>query len=303
MLTIFSAPKAFDEEFERIQRNALGSWRALGDELEIVLIGDEAGVAEAAATIHAIHMPGVKSNEWGTPLVNDLFRIGSEVASGEWLAYVNADIVLLRDFLESLQALRDFPRPALVIGRRWDLDFRECIEFSDPAWESRVAALVRAQGVLHHPAGMDYFLFRRGAWEEIPPFALGRTMWDNWLVYSARARGIAVVDATRSILAVHQNHGYGPQVRAYDWVWNGPEAKRNLELAGGLDHYFTNEDATHYLQGGNVRLALDWEHLSRRCARLWILWPPAAALRDFYGRTSKLIYATRVRIARWRGRI
>lgn len=303
MLTVFAVPKAFDGEFGRIQRNALGSWRALGDELEIVLIGDEAGVAEEAAAIGAVHVPLVRCDEWGAPLVNEVFRIGSEVAKGELQAYVNADILLMRDFLGVLEALKGFRRPVLVIGQRWDLDFQEAIDFSDPTWENRIALEVSARGTLHHPSGMDYFLFRRGAWKEIPPFALGRTMWDNWLVYSARSRGLAVVDATPSLLAVHQDHSYGPRPEAYDWVWAGPQAQKNLELAKGFDHYFTNEDATHRLVGGKVRIALDREHLTRRWARFWILWPPAAAFSGFLRRISKLIYGARVRVARWRGRI
>jgi hypothetical protein len=303
MLTLFAVPKAFEGEFARIQRNALGSWRAMGRDVEIVLIGDERGVGEEAAQIHAVHQPKVRRDEWGTPLVNDVFRIGAEMAKGEWLAYANADILLPRNLPGLLEELVDFRKPMLVVGQRWDLDWEETIEFADPGWEEKIIEAVRGRGRLHPPSGIDYFLFRRGVWPEIPPFALGRTMWDNWLVYSARSRGIAVVDATGSLPAVHQNHGYGTLPTDPEWVWRGPQAERNLQLAGGLDHYFTIEDATHRLEGGRIHLALDGEHLRRRREKLWILWPPAVALRAFSSRAGHQVYGLRVRVAKWRGRI
>ena len=43
---------------------------------------------------------------------------------------------------------------------------------------------------------------------EIPPFALGRWYWDNWLVYRARRLGGALIDASACVMAIHQNHDY-----------------------------------------------------------------------------------------------
>lgn len=302
MVTLFAVPKAFHGEFALIQRNALRSWRAMGQEVEIVLIGDEPGIAEQAAAIRALHAPVVQRDRWGTPLVSDVFRIGAETATGEWLGYVNADILLTRDVLDALCELRGFRKALLVVGQRWDLDLAETIDFSDSAWEGRIRKEVSTRGRLHPPSGIDYFFFRPGIWKSIPPFALGRTMWDNWLVYSARSRGLAVIDATRDILAVHQNHGYGRDAVDSNWVWKGPQAERNLELAGGLDHYFTIEDATHRLEGGKVRPTLDRGHLSRRWKTLPMLWPPAATLSGSWQKASRAVYKVRVRLAKWRGR-
>ena len=49
MLTIFTAPKPFtNPHIDLIQRNAIRSWVALGPEVEVLLIGEEEGLAEAA---------------------------------------------------------------------------------------------------------------------------------------------------------------------------------------------------------------------------------------------------------------
>jgi len=48
-LTIFSAPKPFsDPHIATIQRNAIRSWRELGAEVDVILVGEEPGLAEAA---------------------------------------------------------------------------------------------------------------------------------------------------------------------------------------------------------------------------------------------------------------
>ncbi|NBC18953.1 MAG: hypothetical protein GVY18_16755, partial [Bacteroidetes bacterium] len=48
MLTLFTIPKPFAGHIGVIQRNALESWRRLDSDVEIILCGDDAGVAKTA---------------------------------------------------------------------------------------------------------------------------------------------------------------------------------------------------------------------------------------------------------------
>ena len=51
-LTIFTSPKPFtDPHIATIQRNAIRSWQSLGEEVEVLLIGEEPGIAEAAVDL------------------------------------------------------------------------------------------------------------------------------------------------------------------------------------------------------------------------------------------------------------
>ena len=68
-------------------------------------------------------------NEQGTPLVSSIFANARQASDSPLLAYVNADILLLPDFLA---AARDVSRQAgnfLVIGQRWDLDVTQLLDF------------------------------------------------------------------------------------------------------------------------------------------------------------------------------
>jgi len=49
-LTIFTTPKPFtNPHIATIQRNALANWQALGSDVTVIVLGDEAGATEAAA--------------------------------------------------------------------------------------------------------------------------------------------------------------------------------------------------------------------------------------------------------------
>ena len=303
MITLFSIPKAFAGPFARIQRNALGSWRALSPEIDIIVLGDEQGSAEAARAVGARHLPEVELTSAGTPRVDAVFAAAERAAPTDLLAYVNADILLLPDFLAGVEvAARRLPR-FLMVGRRWDLDFEDTIDFADLGWEANLRRTVRERAVLHKPWGIDYFVFRRGLWREMPPFAVGRTMWDNWLIFSARAQHVPVVDATAAVTAVHQNHDYSHAGGGRQEVWKGPEAKRNMALAGGLDHFFTIDDATHRLRAGRLTRVLDWAHLRRGWHTLPVLSPAAGRLHRLARAVGATIYRARRQVARWRGRI
>ncbi|MGQ9834042.1 MAG: glycosyl transferase family 2, partial [Candidatus Villigracilaceae bacterium] len=70
LLTLFSAPKPFtDPHIAVIQRNAIQSWLRLPD-VEVILLGDEAGLAQVAAEFGVKHLPEVACNPSGTPLIS-----------------------------------------------------------------------------------------------------------------------------------------------------------------------------------------------------------------------------------------
>jgi hypothetical protein len=125
VLTIFCLPKAFQGRNAALQRNALASWVRLDPRPEILVFGNDEGVAEAAAKIGARHVPEVTRNEYGTPLVNSIFEQAQRLAASDLVCYVNADIVLLSDFLPAVARVARAKRRFLLCGQRWDLDMPE----------------------------------------------------------------------------------------------------------------------------------------------------------------------------------
>ncbi len=222
-LTIFSAPKPFtNPHIAVIQRNAIQSWLHLEmgktssahfkPEVDVFLVGEEEGMREVASENSIPLLANVRRNESGTPLVSSIFDLARQASDSPYLAYVNGDILLLPDILRAIHQIaeemtRQTGRQFLLIGQRWDLDVKELLDFS-PGWADRLQAMARGKGRLHAPAGSDYFVFPRSAFNEMPDFAIGRAGWDNWMIYHARQHGWPVIDGTPALMVIHQSHDY-----------------------------------------------------------------------------------------------
>lgn len=278
MVTFFTIPKPFtDRHTSAIQQNAIRSWLASCSRREVILYGDDPGVDSAAAELGVRHVADVQRTEHGTPLLDSVFAHAQKHARFEAVCYLNSDIIVLTDLAA---VARDFGTGTfLVAGQRWNLDVREAIDFTSPTWARDVWRTVREKGTLYSPNGIDYFLFPRGCFAEIPPFAVGRPGWDNWLIYHARSRGVPVVDASRTIRVVHQNHDYRHVPLARDSLsWEGPEADHNRALVGDLHRLFTLHHATHVLLGRSKLPALFPPYLPYRLRAFSVLHPAAAPM-------------------------
>jgi hypothetical protein len=246
MLTLFSVPKPFRGTTAVIQRNAIRSWTALGQDVQVVLVGDEKGAAEVADEVGADHVTGLATNEHGTPRLDDAFERVDRIALHERRCFLNGDIVLLDDFLPAVRAVEELAPAALLVGRSIDLDVRDELDLSAPAGRAAVARAAGARGTRRGPAAMDYFVFPTALFESLPPFLVGRAGYDNWLVWRARQEG-PVVDATEAIGAIHQAHTYEHVAGGKEEAYYGQEAAENVALAGGRSRIFTLHDASYRL--------------------------------------------------------
>jgi len=199
-----------------------------------------------------------------------MFDVAQEIATHSRLCYVNADIILLSDFTAAVQRVP--VSSFLMVGQRWDLDVDEPVDFSLSDWETEMRRHVRNRGSLHSPMAIDYFVFTRGLFTEMPAFAVGRPAWDNWMIHRARSLRVPVINATPVVTAVHQDHEYG-HPRGRVGIYRGPEATRNRALAGGPVYVFDVRDATHVLTEAGVKRSLGREHLKRRLETLPVLSP------------------------------
>ncbi len=249
MLTIFTIPKSFSGRINIIQRNAILSWTMLRPKCEIILFGDEEGVAETAKEFTIRHVSEIKKNEFSTPLLDSAFNLAQELATNNIMVYVNADIILMSDFIPAIQSVK---KPLFLLsGRRWDLDIKEEIKFDEADWEDELGNLVAKEGKPHGFSGIDYFVFPRNLQHDLPSFAVGRPGWDNWLIYRIRSLGIPVIDATIAISVVHQNHDYSHCLGGKRD--KGPEAQKNFELAGGFSNMLSLRDADRVLTKNGLK--------------------------------------------------
>ena len=246
MLTILSTPKAFTGLFAVIQRNAIESWTTLEPRPEIILFGRDPGTAEICEELGLRHVPDVATNEQGTPLLSDMFMTGQALAANPVVCWVNADIIFSPTVMRAAQVVTDHTRPAYLVGRRTDIDQLAPLDFVD-GWSEQLAARARREGERKAANWIDYFMFTRGLFVELPPFAIGRPGYDPWLIWRAADLGADVIDATDYVLAVHQRHDYS-HVGSRAAVFGGVEAQQNAAIV---------DDWRHYHSIGHARLKLD----------------------------------------------
>jgi hypothetical protein len=261
VLTFFTTAKPFLGHIGVIQRNALRSWTLLHPGVEVILFGEDAGAAEVAQELGLRHEPQVERNEFGTIRIDAMFSRAQELARHDVVCYSNCDIIFLPDFCAAIQRIKLAQSKFLATGRRWNLDIGGPIDFSAANWHGELKnRTLRANG-RQSRWFMDYFAFSRGFFgNDIPPLAVGRIYWDNWLLWKACTSGSAVVDVSPVVVAVHQNHDYRHHPQGREGIYGGEEAERNLQLAGGWDHLRTVSD---------VGLALGSKGLRPNPKRYW----------------------------------
>ena len=249
ILTLFACPKPFHGKTGAIQRNAVRSWLRLRPRPQVILFGDAHGTEEFAAGLGIAYFPEVRRNDYGTPLIDDLFMQARRLSGGRLLCYVNSDIILTESLTHAIEIVKEACPPFLMVGHCWDLEVDGEIDFDREEWEAGLGRLVKQRGRRRGPFHIDYCVFTPDLFDRLPPFAVGRIRWDNWLVWKALKRGGSVIDASEVVRPVHQDHDYGHVAGGKKWSYGGPESRLNQRLAGlgRRVHVYGILDATHRL--------------------------------------------------------
>jgi len=268
VLTIFSTTKRFEGLFDVIQRNAIRSWTMLRPGAQILIFGDDPGTAEACRALGVEHHPEVATNEFGTPLVSDMFRRAQELASHPTLCFVNADVMLTDETLLAAERVSSWTDRFLMVGRRLDIDLTEPFDFDDGRWQERLKERARREGEPKSEVWIDWFVFSRGLYEHLPEFAIGRSGYDNWLLWRAASEGAPLIDATAYVPLIHQRHDYS-HAGGKKRVWEGAEAQRAHDLVGHWTRYYSVSHARYMLtSAGDVVPARGMRYRLARPRRL-----------------------------------
>jgi hypothetical protein len=263
VLTLFSTPKPFlDPHVVIIQRNAIQSWKQMGNKVEIVLIGDDYGVSSAAKELGVKLIPDVRRNKEGTPLLSSIFDLARLVNHSPLMGVINTDIIVFPEFITTCEMISQKTDKFVLAGQRWDLKIEKLIQFKK-GWETSLRADIKTHGRRHPPAGSDYFVFPRSCYSSIPDFAIGRAGWDNWMIFKARREHWKMIDASNAIAVVHQDHDYGhlPKGKTHHKI---PETFENIRLAGGKRAIFSLADADYSLKDSQItRAKANWKRICR----------------------------------------
>lgn len=246
-MIFFTIPRAFQGLHKIHQENALNSWTRLKPRPEIWLFCDDPGIKDAAKRFGCKYVPDIERH-LGVPLIGRAFEQAQQATGNKLLCYLNADIILMQDAVEAFQKVAaQFSKRFLVIGRKWDIDLKEPLDFS-VGWQDALRRKVRREGKLHEPTGLDFFAFRRGTIPKLPQFIVGSPRWDTWILETALKRKTPVVDASRAIYCVHQHfrRPWPAEGKSHNWrvFWKGAKSRPRASWT---------TDATWILDGCGLR--------------------------------------------------
>ena len=205
MLTIFAIPKPFYGHIDIIQRNAIKSWSLLQPKCEIILFNDEKNTTCRVAKEFGIPcITDVKRDKFGVPLFKDVFTKILEQSKNKLLASVSPDVILMNDFPRAVEQM-SFP-DFLMMGRAWNLDVKEKIDFNSVNWEQELRKRINKEGKLEGMSAGNYWIFPRYLKFNFLSFTPGLRGVDNWLIYETKRQKIPVIDTTEAVDVIHQNH-------------------------------------------------------------------------------------------------
>ncbi len=151
----------------------------------------------------------------------------------------------------------------MLVARRWDTNLVSPIDFAHDSWAQELRRFALTYGKRQIPDYIDFFVFPRGFYDDVPPVLLGRSYWDHWLVWRALRGHLPVIDASWFVLPVHQNHTHSYHPQGKQGTNEDALARRNISLCGGVEHLRSMIFATHCLTSGG---RIVWTPLR------WILW-------------------------------
>jgi hypothetical protein len=215
MYILFCCPLPFENEnIIMIQTNALLSWKNLNFFDKIIITGNENGVKEFCLKHDFIHEPNLEVSEYNTPLISSIFEKGISHSQNDTdiLMYINCDIILLSNFSNKLTNIisriknEDLLNGILIVGQKinwWNI---YKIDYSDINYEKNLLESINKESELHPESGIDYWIFTRNTYKNnIPPFLIGKWLFDGCLIHIALKTNKLTINATNEIQIIHQD--------------------------------------------------------------------------------------------------
>lgn len=273
MITFFTTAKDFVGTTKVAQLNAIKSWKISHEQVEIILFGDSEGASQISEELKLIYIPDIKTSSQGTPFIDDMFEKASDLANNEICCFINADIILYSNFIQSLVYIHKLlENNYLVVGQRQNINLDKEIDFNTD-WKSEIDKLVVRTGTIYpfKESGSDFFAFPKCQYQkgDIPDLMVGRAGWDLWMIYNGRVKGFKVIDLSETLMIVHQNHDYSHRKVEFDNYNRDEESlsnykklpvkERYLYTLPACNYVFKNQKLERNFARGNIRMFFMYE--------------------------------------------
>ena len=203
-LLLFSSwgPSPEKDAVNNIILNLWNSWRPT---IKPLVFASDNDVIVDAMNHGWPSLPETKNPEcYGPPVFPKMFLDAMQTYNSTFYGFANADIAFGKGLLATISALSEnstlTKTPCLIIGKRTYFNFERYGRLLKTPDEVKILQGLGEQ--IHWSS--DYFITTGSfPWPEVIPLSIGRPLFCRWIIAFALQNNIQVIDASRTIEALH----------------------------------------------------------------------------------------------------
>lgn len=207
LLAMFTTFKNKADRFT-IHSNVLHNWAQYKPVIQPILYAYQTDerLTTMATSLGWLVFPTPRLSKNGVPFFKDMYFHAQQQVDSVFYGYFNGDLLFddgLVDTLLLVERFLDQLHDTMIVGMRSNFPMRGEQLYN----KTEVARVARTKSKLFRPDAEDYFVIAHNSfpWESLTDIVIGRPAYDNYLVAKAIMKGVSVVDATKTLLALHQS--------------------------------------------------------------------------------------------------
>ncbi|XP_052232705.1 uncharacterized protein LOC127845678 isoform X3 [Dreissena polymorpha] len=266
LLTLFTTWNDNPDKYI-VHNLTLINWRSFHPSVIPVVFTNESSVIIECNKAGVTALPLSNAAADGIPVLKYMFRDAMNHFKTSLYAFSNSDILYTDTLIRTLAQMINsktiyFSRPVLIVGCRTNV---ENVTLEEGLHWENITRISQSRGKQFTEWAEDYFITSPSfPWNEVPEVVVGRPGYDNWLVYNSRKMKYNVIDATKTILAVHQttlagnNEGRNHSNRDYNLdllnkMYKGIQYKKGV--VGCIEMYTQYESKQFQVKTRKVRFS------------------------------------------------
>ncbi|XP_052106182.1 uncharacterized protein LOC127738821 [Mytilus californianus] len=204
ILTLFTSWSIESDKFH-VHNNTVINWNTFMPRVNLVLFTNDSALSAYVRDRGWTSYPVTRHAAGGAPILKNMFQTVMNNFNSTFYAYANSDNLFDSSLLDTLSTVYndlDNKKPLFISGRRTNVAF---LTPKEAASYGNIQQAAKTRGELFLTNAQDYFITNKYFdWSGFPDLVIGRRAYDNWLVLRARAMGAKTVDASKTLLLVHQ---------------------------------------------------------------------------------------------------
>jgi len=243
------------EKIETMQLNSLRSWIALEHEKEIYVFNRDDSVKDMCKNIDVKLVEDYESSPHSDiPTWRAMRNFAHSISTDDdIIIWVNSDVMFDESLIETIrQVLQNKIENFVLVGQKYDWS-----NFYKLDNEFKIGSL--SPLVKHGEYAIDYFIFKKNLFENVPGFFIARQKFDNYLLSKA-INEYFTIDCTNTLLCVHHRHDYGPEInlpfhRAHSThEWQNEQKTNDSLMSGQMGNILSCKNYTVINEKGEIEI-------------------------------------------------